>query len=41
MSKFDLRLSLKNIKILKHSLEKRIEEDKGIYYFLNTFFKKI
>lgn len=40
MSKFDLRLSLKNIKILKHSLEKRIEEDKGIYYFLNTFFQE-
>lgn len=31
MSKFSLDLSLKNIKILKHSLERRIEEEKPFY----------
>lgn len=31
MSKFSIQLSLKNIKILKHSLEQRIEKDKGLY----------
>ena len=31
MSKFSLELSYKNIFILKHSLEKRIEQDKTEY----------
>lgn len=31
MSKFRVDLSLKNIKILKHSLEQRIERDKELY----------
>lgn len=31
MSKFRIDLSLKNIKILKHSLEQRIERDKKLY----------
>ncbi|EOU1465732.1 hypothetical protein VOI00_001857 [Clostridium perfringens] len=40
MSKFKLNLSLKNIKILKHSLERRIEANKEKYEFLNTFFQE-
>lgn len=31
MSKFKIELSMKNIKILKHSLEKRINNDKDLY----------
>ncbi len=31
MSKFRIELSMKNIKILKHSLEKRIENDEDVY----------
>lgn len=31
MSKFRVNLSLKNIKILKHSLEQRIEKDRELY----------
>ena len=40
MSKFDLRLSLKNIKILKHSLERRIEKDKELYTVLSMMPKE-
>lgn len=35
MSKFKLNLRLKNIKILKHSLERRIEKDKELYTVLS------
>jgi hypothetical protein len=31
MSKFNIELSYKNIKILKHSLEQRIDRDKELY----------
>lgn len=31
MSKFTFELSFKDVKIIKHSLEKRIENDKGEY----------
>ena len=34
MSKFRIELSMKNIKILKHSLEKRIENDENAYQAL-------
>lgn len=37
MSKFKIELSMKNIKILKHSLEQRIEKDKDLY----EVFKKL
>ncbi|WP_142415432.1 hypothetical protein [Hathewaya massiliensis] len=36
MSKFGLSLSYKNIKILKHSLEKRIAQDKYDYKKLKS-----
>lgn len=34
MSKFRIELSMKDIKILKHSLEKRIENDEDVYQAL-------
>ena len=36
MSKFRIELSMKNIKILKHSLEKRIENDEDVYQALKN-----
>lgn len=37
MSKFDFSLKFKDVKVIKHSLEKRIENDKPIYELLKEY----